>query len=94
MILIVAEYANGKLSKSAYEMTQAARGLGRESPVALLVLGSKVAAVAAQAAMIADQVLVADLPTLGTVRRRVVGVCGCADRARRRSGSGSDRLQP
>jgi electron transfer flavoprotein alpha subunit len=59
MILIVAEHANGKLSKSAYELATAARGLGR-GDVAALVLGSGVAAVAASAALIADQVLVAD----------------------------------
>ncbi len=59
MILIVAEHANGKLSKSAYELATAARGLGR-GEVAALVLGSGVAAVAGAAALIADQVLVAD----------------------------------
>jgi electron transfer flavoprotein alpha subunit len=64
MILIVAEYAGGKLSKSAYEMVQAARTSGQEGPVALLVLGSNIAAVANQAAQIADQVLVADVPEL------------------------------
>jgi electron transfer flavoprotein alpha subunit len=60
MILIVAEHANGKLSKSAYELATAARGLKREGDVAALVLGSGVAQVAAAAALIADQVLVAD----------------------------------
>jgi electron transfer flavoprotein alpha subunit len=60
MILIVAEHANGKLSKSAYELATAARGLKREGGVAALVLGSGVASVAAAAAMIADQVLVGD----------------------------------
>jgi len=64
MILIVAEHANGKLSKSSYEMTQAACDCGREGPLTLLVLGSNVAAVAAQAALLGDQVLVADLPAL------------------------------
>jgi electron transfer flavoprotein alpha subunit len=59
MILIVAEHANGKLSKSAYELATAARGLGR-GDVAALVLGSGVAAVAASVALIADQVLVGD----------------------------------
>jgi electron transfer flavoprotein alpha subunit len=59
MILIVAEHANGKLSKSAYELATAARGLGR-GDVAALVLGSGVASVAASAALIADQVLVGD----------------------------------
>jgi electron transfer flavoprotein alpha subunit len=60
VILIVAEHANGKLSKSAYELATAARGLKREGGVTALVLGSGVASVAAAAALIADQVLVAD----------------------------------
>jgi electron transfer flavoprotein alpha subunit len=64
MILIVAEHANGKLSKSAYEMTQAARECGREGPVTLLVLGSNVASVATEAALLGDQVLVGDVPAL------------------------------
>jgi electron transfer flavoprotein alpha subunit len=64
MILIVVEHANGKLSKSTYEITQAARDLGREGPITLLILGSGVAAVATQAALLADQVLVADTPAL------------------------------
>ena len=64
MILIVAEHANGKLAKSAYEMTQVARDCGREGPITLLVLGSGIAAVAAQAALLGDQVLVADLAAL------------------------------
>ena len=59
MILFVAEHANGKLSKSAYELATAARGLGR-GDVAALVLGSGVANVASAAALIADQVLVGD----------------------------------
>jgi electron transfer flavoprotein alpha subunit len=60
VILIVAEHANGKLSKSAYELATAARGLKREGGVTALVLGSGVASVAGAAALIADQVLVAD----------------------------------
>ena len=64
MILIVAEHANGALSKSAYELVTAARGLKREGGVAALVLGSGVASVAAAAALVADQVLVADTPDL------------------------------
>ena len=59
MILMVAEHANGKLSKSAYELAAVARGLNR-GDVAALVLGSGVAGVAASAALIADQVLVGD----------------------------------
>jgi len=61
--LIVAEHANGKLSKSAYELATAARGLKR-GDVAALVLGSGVASVAGAAALIADQVLVADTAEL------------------------------
>jgi electron transfer flavoprotein alpha subunit len=64
MILVVAEHANGKLSKSSYEMAQAARETAGDTSVALLVLGSGVATIASQAAMISDQVLVADLPEL------------------------------
>ena len=64
MILIVAEYANGALSKSAYELVTAARGLKREGGVTALVLGSGVGSVAAAAALVADQVLVADTPEL------------------------------
>src|SRR5487761_1430275 len=60
MILIVAEHANGKLSKSAYELVTCARQLKLENPVTALVLGSNVAAVASEAALVADQVLVAD----------------------------------
>jgi electron transfer flavoprotein alpha subunit len=64
MILIVAEHANGGLSKSAYELVTAARGLKRDGGVAALVLGSGVASAAAAAALIADQVLVADAAEL------------------------------
>jgi electron transfer flavoprotein alpha subunit len=60
VILIVAEHSNGALSKSAYELVTAARGLKREGGVAALVLGSGVAQVAAAVALIADQVLVGD----------------------------------
>jgi electron transfer flavoprotein alpha subunit len=64
MILIVAEYANGKLSRSTHEMVTCARELGREGPITILVLGSGVAAIAGEAALVADQVLVADHPDL------------------------------
>ena len=64
MILIVAEHTNNRLGKISFEMTQAARDSGREGLVTLLVLGSDVAAVATQAALLGDQVLVADLPAL------------------------------
>ncbi|NYF91067.1 electron transfer flavoprotein subunit alpha/FixB family protein [Tunturiibacter empetritectus] len=64
MILVVVEYANGKVSKSTWEMITAARESGREAPVTALVLGSNIAAIAAEAAKAVDQVLVADLPAL------------------------------
>jgi electron transfer flavoprotein alpha subunit len=64
MILLVVEHSNGKVSKSTLEMTTAARGVGRDGPITLLVLGSGVASVAEQAALFADQVLVADKPEL------------------------------
>ena len=64
MILLVVEYANGKVSKSTWEMVTAARELGREAPITALVLGSNIAAVAAEIAKAVDQVLVADLPAL------------------------------
>jgi electron transfer flavoprotein alpha subunit len=60
MILIVAEHAAGKLSKSTYEMAQAARELKREGPITILVLGQDGAEAATAAAAIADQVLVAE----------------------------------
>ncbi|ADV66902.1 electron transfer flavoprotein subunit alpha/FixB family protein [Deinococcus maricopensis] len=60
MILIVAEHTNGKLSKSTLEMVSAARSAGREGPITVLVLGQGVAAIANEAAQVADQVLVAD----------------------------------
>ena len=69
MILMVAEQSNGVLSKSAYELAQAARQLQGELPnfgeVTALVLGSGVAAAASAVALLADQVLVADMPALG-----------------------------
>ena len=64
MILVVVEYANGKVSKSTWEMITAARESGREAPVTALVLGSNIAAVAGEVAKAVDQVLVADLPAL------------------------------
>ena len=60
MILVVVEYANGKVSKSTYEMVGCARQLGREGPVTALVLGSGVATIASEVALVFDQVLVAD----------------------------------
>ncbi|MCD0174486.1 MULTISPECIES: electron transfer flavoprotein subunit alpha/FixB family protein [unclassified Deinococcus] len=71
MILIVAEHTAGKLAKATLEMVTAARESGREGPVTLLVLGQDVAAVAAEAAAVADQVLVADLPALATYNAEV-----------------------
>ena len=64
MILVVAEQVNGRMGKSTGEMITAARALGREGPIAVLVLGSGVAAVANEAGGIAGQVLVADHPAL------------------------------
>ena len=60
MILIVAEHLDGKLSKSTFEMTQAAREIGREGPITILVLGSGVSPMATQAASLGDQVIVID----------------------------------
>ena len=68
MILIVVEHANGKVSKSTWEMVTAARELaqqkGSDTPVTALVLGSNIAPIAAEIARAVDQVLVADLPAL------------------------------
>ncbi|MHB1795188.1 MAG: electron transfer flavoprotein subunit alpha/FixB family protein [Acidobacteriaceae bacterium] len=57
---MVVEHANGKLSKSTYEMVTCARELGREGPLTALVLGSATATVANEVALLVDQVLVAD----------------------------------
>ncbi len=64
MILLVVEHANGKVSKSTWEMITAARELGREAPITAIVLGSNIAPIAAEIATAVDQVLVADLPAL------------------------------
>ena len=64
MILLVVEHSNGKVRKSTYEMATAARELLTDSPLACLVLGSGFAQVAEEAALLADQVLVADSPAL------------------------------
>jgi electron transfer flavoprotein alpha subunit len=64
MILMVVEHADGKVSKSTFEMATAGRAIGREGPLTALVLGSGVASVAAEASLIADQVLIADRPEL------------------------------
>jgi electron transfer flavoprotein alpha subunit len=64
MILLVVPHVDGKIAKAAYELAAAARNIGRTGPVTALVLGSAVAAVAAEAARIADQVLIADRPEL------------------------------
>jgi electron transfer flavoprotein alpha subunit len=64
MILLVVPHAEGRIGKAAYELATAARIMGREGPVTALVLGNGVATLAAKAARIADQVLVADLPEL------------------------------
>jgi len=64
MILVVADHAEGKLSRSTFELTSAAHQLKREGPVTILVLGNRVADVANAAAALGDQVLVADNPAL------------------------------
>lgn len=64
MILVVASYTQDKLSKGTYELVTAARQVAGEDPVAILVLGDKVDAVAAEATTLAEQVLVAAQPAL------------------------------
>jgi electron transfer flavoprotein alpha subunit len=68
MILVVVEHANGRVSKSTWEMVTAARELaqnmGGEASITALVLGSSIAPIAAEIARGVDQVLVADLPAL------------------------------
>lgn len=66
MILVVASHASGRLSKSTYELVSAARQVANGDPVTLVVLGQKVDAPATEAARLADQVLVADLPALSS----------------------------
>jgi electron transfer flavoprotein alpha subunit len=60
MILIVVEHANGKASKSTYEMVTCARELGRDGPLTALVFGSGTVTVANEVALLVEQVLVAD----------------------------------
>jgi electron transfer flavoprotein alpha subunit len=72
MILLVVEYANGKVSKSTWEMVAAARDLAHlmtgdasgNTSITAFVLGSGIAPIAAEIARGVDQVLVADLPAL------------------------------
>jgi len=64
MILIVVEHIDGKVSKSTCELITAGRELHRDGPLTALVLGCGVALVAAEAARLADQVLVVDNPQL------------------------------
>jgi len=64
MILVLVEHNAGKVSKATYELVTAARELGREGPIAALVLGRSVAAAANEVARAVDQVLVADTPAL------------------------------
>jgi electron transfer flavoprotein alpha subunit len=65
---LVVEHANGKVSKSTWEMVTAARELAqnmvREAPITALVLGGNITPIAAEIARAVDQVLVADLPAL------------------------------
>ena len=69
MILVVASQSNGTLSKATAECVTAARVFGEE--VSVLVLGSGVDAVAAEAAKLADQVLVADAAGLAKFNEEV-----------------------
>lgn len=64
MILVVASHASGRLSKATGELISAARQIANGMPITILVLGHKVDAVAAEAAQLADQVLVADIAVL------------------------------
>jgi electron transfer flavoprotein alpha subunit len=64
MILIVSEHCDGKLSKITAEMISAAHGLSADLPVAVLILGHDVVAVADEAANLVQQVLVMDRPEL------------------------------
>ncbi len=64
MILVLAAYADGRLSKGTYELVAAARQAAGEDPIAILVLGEQVDAVAAEATKLAEQVLVAAQPAL------------------------------
>ena len=66
MILIVVEHANGKASKSTYELVTAARGLHREGGVTALVLGSGVASVASDAAQYDPEVWAAAVAQIAT----------------------------
>ena len=62
MILVVAGYEKGRLSRATYEMISAARGLRSDAAVTLLILGTGVDRLAEEATRICDQVLVADDP--------------------------------
>ena len=66
MILVVAEHASARLSKSTLELIATARNAGRRrapSRCSLLV-GSGLDEIATEAASFVEQVLVADLPEL------------------------------
>ncbi len=71
MILVVASHANGRLSKSTYELVSAARAVANGDPIAIVVLGHQLNEVAAEATRLAEQVLVADLPVLASYRPEV-----------------------
>ena len=64
MSLVVAAYAEGRLSKGTYELVTGARQVAGDDPVAMLVLGDKVDAIAAEATTLVEQVLVAAQPGL------------------------------
>ncbi len=93
MILVVVEHSSGKMSKSTLEMVTAARGIGREGPITLLVLGSGVGSVAEQSALFADQVLVVGQARTGAIRSGGLGQRGCPDCPAGRGRHGSHRRQ-
>ncbi len=71
MILVVASHGEGRLQKVTYELVTAARAVAGADPVAILVLGDGVDAVAAEAVKLTDQVLVASQPALAVYRPEV-----------------------
>lgn len=66
MILVVAEVANGIPSRSTLELITCARNSGVEGPIAALVLGEAVDAVATELSGYVDQVLVGNRPELAS----------------------------
>lgn len=66
MILVLAEHDGARLRKASLELVAAARGVDREGPVTILVLGSGVQSVGDEAARYADQALVVDSAALAS----------------------------